>query len=445
MKTTVLYLTIISGVCAAEVPTYNKDVAPILYQKCMSCHRAGEVGPFPLASFKDAVKHARQIVDVTDDRIMPPWKPVAGHGEFKGARKLEDSQIATLKAWVDGGKIEGAAADYQAPPEFPTGWHCGEPDLILKVAKPFEIPAEGPDIYVHFVLPLAFSEDKYVRGVQIRPSDRRVAHHGVILLDGSGKAREMAARHDGDHYPNFGGPGFIPRGFLPGYAPGMTTRIPAAGAENEVSLTLGKGLDVVLQMHYHPTGRATTDQPQIGLYFTTTPPKRGPAVVLMANNDVDIAPGEARHANVDEFKLPVDFEVRDIWGHMHMIGKTLKVVAKLPQGGTRDLLEIDDWDFNWQDTYIYQNPFVLPKDTVIHAEWTWDNSAANPRNPNNPPTRIVLGEGSTDEMSGLIIGGITVNQGLDEGIMWLNVLGHYMDAEGKSKAASERRKAADMR
>lgn len=427
---------------ANAAPTFNKDIAPILHQHCTSCHRPDEVGPFPLITYADAKKRARQIVDVTAEKIMPPWKPVAGHGEFKDARVLSPGQIATFKAWLDAGKPEGDAKDRPKPPVFPSGWHAGEPDLVLTVAKPFKIPAEGPDIYVHFVLPLAFAEDKYVRGVQIRPHDRRAAHHGVIMLDGSGKARELAAKHGGDHYPNFGGPGFMPRGFLPGYAPGMTTRV---GDKNdaEVSITLGKGMDVVLQMHYHPTGKETFDQPQIGIYFSNTPPKRGPNIILMANNAIDLPAGAKDVRNVDAFKLPVDFEVRDIWGHMHMIGKTLEVTAELPDCKKRDLLKIDDWDFNWQDTYVYREPFVLPKGTVIRSEWSWDNSAENPRNPNRPPKRVTLGEGSTDEMTGLLIGGLTAKPGLDEGIMWMHVIGHYLEIENKAKAATDERKARE--
>lgn len=423
----------------AEVPTFNKNIAPILFENCSSCHRPDEIGPFPLLSYADAEKRARQIVKVTQRKIMPPWKPVKGHGEFRDARTLTDAQIALFKEWLDAGKPEGDAEDLPPAPEFPEGWHNGEPDLILKVAKPFAIPAEGPDIYVHFVLPIELTEDKYVLGVQVRPTDRRVAHHGVIMLDGSGKARELAAEHGGDHYPNFGGPGFAPRGFLPGYAPGMITRLDK-NAKGDVAITLPKGMDAVLQMHYHPIGKETTDQPQIGIYFTDKKPERNPAVILMANNDIDIPAGEASYSRVDTFKLPVDFEVRDIWGHMHMIGKTIDVQATLPGGETKDLLRIDDWDFKWQDSYFYKEPFVLPRGTVIRSEWTWDNSEDNPRNPNHPPARVILGEQSTDEMTGLIIGGITKNGGWEEGLHWLKVIGHYLEIEKAAKASEERRK-----
>lgn len=433
-----------TSLAAGPSPTFTKDVAPVLFQNCVVCHRPGEVGPFSLITYQDARKRAKLLAKLTGSRVMPPWKPVAGHEEFKNARVLTDEQIAVFKAWLDAGTPEGEAKDLPPQPKFPEGWQAGPPDMILKVANPFPVPAEGPDIYVHFVLPMNLDKDKYVKAVQILPSNRRVAHHGVIILDGSGTARKLAAKNGGDHYPNFGGPGFLPRGFLPGYAPGMTTRIDRAeGATDDVSITLGKGLDIVLQMHYHPIGKEGTDQPQIGLYFTDKPPKRGPNVIGMVNNDVDIPAGAKAHKRADSFKVPVDFEVQSIFGHMHMIGREIRVWADLPDGKKKDMLLIDDWDFNWQDTYAYKKPFILPKGTVVNAEWVWDNTADNPRNPNNPPKRVTFGEGSTDEMTGLIISGMSVNPGLDEGVMWLSVIGHYFETEQKAKEAAAKRSASE--
>ena len=419
-------------------PTFNKDVAPILFKNCSTCHRPNEVGPFSLLTYADTMKRAKQIAEITEKKIMPPWKPVAGHDVFKNARTLTDKEIAVFKAWAEAGSPEGEAKDLPPQPKYPEGWHAGKPDMILQVGKPFTIPAEGPDIYVHFVLPLDFKEDKYVKAVQVLPSNRQVAHHGVIILDGSGTARKLAKKHGGDRYPNFGGPGFLPAGFLPGYAPGQTTRIEES---DRVSIVVKKGVDLVLQMHYHPIGKEVTDQPQIGLYFTDKKPERNINIIGMANNDVYF-PAGASYKRTDSFTLPVDFEVGNIWGHMHMIGREVKVWAVLPDGETKDMLLISDWDFNWQDTYHYQKPFVLPKGTVVKAEWSWENTADNPRNPHSPPKLIKWGEGSTDEMSGLIIGGLTVNP-KDEGPMWIPVILHYLEIERKAIEAAKKREKAD--
>ncbi len=426
---------------AGNPPTFNRDIAPIVFGKCMACHREGEVAPFPLTNFVEVSRRSRQIVMVTERHIMPPWKPTDASGVFKDDRSLTDEQIALFKSWAENGKAEGDAADLPDAPEFPSGWHLGEPDMVVGLQEPFKVSAEGLDVYVHFVFPMDLKQDKYIQAVQVLPSNPRVAHHGVILLDGSGNARKLAAKQGGDHYFNFGDPGFLTRGFLPGFAPGQATRQRDASDSAGVGLTLKKGLDIVLQMHYHPTGRDETDQPRIGLYFTDEKPIRGPNIIGMANNDVDIPPGEKEFKRVDTYKLPVDFEVRDIWGHMHLLGKRMKVDAVLPDGEKRNLLLIDDWDFNWQDSYVYKEPFVLPKGTDIHAEWTWDNSAANPRNPYSPPRRVQWGPSSTDEMSGLIIGGITKNPGWDEGVMWLSVIGHYLKIERDAKLAQKKRNA----
>lgn len=417
---------------ADTAPTFNKDVAPILFGHCSSCHRPNEVGPFSLLTYADAKKRGRQLVEITAKKLMPPWKPVKGHGEFLYDRTLSDDEIAVFKKWYEAGMPEGDAKDLPPLPKFPEGWHLGEPDLILKVDKPFRIPAEGDDLYVHFVLPTGLQEDKPFRAVQVLPSNKKVAHHAVPILDAhKGKSTELA-NQDG-YYIQFGGPGFLPRGFLPGYAPGMMTHeLP----EDQPGV-LGKGLDVVLQMHYHPIGKEEYDQPQLGIYFTDNKPKRNPSVILMANNDLDIPPGEKNYTRMDEFTLPVDYEVRSIFAHMHMIGKQVRVWAELPDNSIRKLLLIDDWDYRWQDTYMYATPLVLPKGTIIKAEFIWDNSADHPRNPNSPPKRVRWGEGSADEMSGLIIGGLPVRAS-DEAAHWLSVLAHYFAIEWKANAAKKK-------
>jgi len=417
---------------AESVPTFTRDIAPLLYQHCTSCHRPGEVGPFPLISYADAKKRGRQLAEVTARRIMPPWKPVPGYGEFRYDRSLSAEQIAVFQQWYEAGMPEGDPRDLPPLPQFPQGWHLGPPDLILKVDKPFRIPAEGDDLYVHFVLPTGLKEDRPFRAVQVLPSNRKVAHHAVPILDvANGQARKLAQK-DG-YYIQFGGPGFLPRGFLPGYAPGMSTReLP----EDQIGV-LPKNTDVVLQMHYHPTGKEEYDQPQIGIYFSDKKPKRSPSVILLANNDIDIPPGEKNYTRRDSFRLPADFLCRSIFAHMHMIGKRVHVWAELPDGTRRELLLIDDWDYRWQDTYEYAQPILLPKGTVVVAEFVWDNSEDHPRNPNSPPKRVRWGEGSKDEMSGIILGGMTVRPE-DEGAHWLAVLGHYFEIESKAHAAKRR-------
>jgi mono/diheme cytochrome c family protein len=426
----------IRGVAAA--PTFSRDIAPILYENCVTCHRPGEVAPFSLLTYADAKKRAALLAAVTEKRVMPPWKPKPGHGAFQNEMRLTDAQIDTLKRWAANGAPEGNPTDLPAPPRFPEGWKLGQPDLILRMDRPFPIPAEGPDVYQHFVFSLGAPKERYLRGIEVRPGNRRVAHHAVGLLDSSGTARRKDAETAEPGYRGMGSPGFLPVGFTPGYVPGQTPRM----AEEGTALVLPKGADLVLQMHYHPTGKPETDRTEIGLYFTDKKPTRHGNIVLLGSSDIDIRAGDPAYRVTDEFTLPVAVTVRSIWAHMHLIGKDVRVWAELPnRGGTRDLLWIEDWDFNWQDSYVYREPFRLPAETVIRAEFTFDNSAANPRNPNHPPKRVLIGENSTDEMAGLIIG-VEAENGLANLGLLAATVGHYFEVEKKgAKARAEAEKA----
>jgi len=421
-------LVFIGRTSAAESPpTFNKDVAPILFAHCASCHHANDIGPFPLLTYQDAKKRAKLLARVTDSRLMPPWMPHPEWAQFKQARTLSAQQIAVFQKWLDAGTPEGAAADLPEQPVFKEGWQLGTPDLILKMDKPFTIPAEGRDIYHHFVFPLNLDKDKYLKGIEVIPGNRRVAHHAVGILDTGGTARKLAKKHDGLSYPG-NAPGFLPAGFTPGYAPGQKGGFFAP----DEAITLKKGTDFVLQMHYSPSGKVETDQTQIGLYFSDIPPKRNVGILMLGSLDIDIAPGVKHYKRTDTFTVPVDYEVRSVWAHMHLIGREVKVWAELPNKKTIQLLWIDDWNFNWQDTYLYEKSFVLPKGTVIKAEFVWDNSADNPRNPSSPPVRVFNGEQSADEMGGLIIGGRPVYS-WDELGAWIGVIAHYFEVEGKKK------------
>lgn len=416
-----------AAVPVADPPTFARDVAPILYRHCVSCHRAGSIGPFPLTTASEARKRARLIAAVVADRTMPPWKPVPGHGEFQDARILTEAEIAVIKAWAAAGAPEGDPAHTPPLPAFPTGWQLGTPDIVLKLPRPFTVPAEGRDVYMHFVFPLALKKEIYVKGVEIRPGNPKVAHHAVGLLDASGTARKKVDPRLGG-YVSFGGPGFTPVGFTPGFVPGQQPRFLPDGA----AITIRPGTDFVLQMHYHPIGKPEDDQTEVGLYLTPHKPTRHSLGVLLGTLDIDIPPGEEQYVRTDRFTLPVALKATSIWAHMHLIGRACRVWAELPDGRRVRLLKIADWDFNWQDTYVYKEPLVLPRGTVIRAEWTFDNSADNPRNPSRPPRRVLSGENSTDEMGGVWIGGEVASEADLWALLLANVA-HYLEIDAKKK------------
>jgi hypothetical protein len=410
MKYVVSFLSFVwlieAGVALADQPSYNKDIAPILWKNCAGCHRPGEVGPFSLLTYKDAAKRASFIAEVTASRKMPPWKAEAGFGSFLDERRLSQTEFQRIAAWVEAGSPEGNANDLPPVPSFPQGWQLGTPDLVLKLAEPFQVAASGRDIYRCFVIPIPIDSNKTVSAVEFRPGNRKVVHHALFFLDDTGAARARDAADPGPGYASFGGPGILPTGGLGGWAPGaMPRRLP-----DGVGKFLRKGSDLVLQIHYHPDGKPETDQSVVGIYFTKTPARKIVAGIAVRSRNLDIPPGDRRyHVAAQSAPLPVDVQAIGITPHMHTIGKEMKVVAESPGGKTIPLIWVKDWDFNWQGQYQYRSPVALAKGTVIKLDAYYDNSAGNASNPSNPPRRVRWGEQTTDEMCLLGVQVITEN------------------------------------
>jgi hypothetical protein len=352
------------------------------------------VGPFSLLSYQDAAKRAEFIRDVVKDRIMPPWKAEPDYGSFHGARRLSDDDIQAIERWVADGTPEGRAEDLPPLPKFSEGWQLGEPDLILKMPEPFDVPAETPDIYRCFVIPIDLKEDRTVAAVEFRPGNRRIVHHAVFFLDSSGRAREKDDADPGQGYKSFGGPGFIPNGGLGGWAPGCEPLFLADG----LGKSLRAGLDLVMQVHYHASGKPEQDQSQVGIYFTKKPVEHLVTGISLLNPRLDIPAGAKRHPSNIEVTLPVDVTAIGISPHMHLLGREMKVWAETPDERTIPLVWVKDWDFNWQLQYTFAEPIRLSKGTKIKLISHYDNSSDNPSNPNSPPRRVRWGEETTDEM-----------------------------------------------
>jgi hypothetical protein len=395
-----------SGVAQADQPTYNKDIAPILWKNCAGCHRPGEVGPFSLLRYADAAKRARFLREVTSRRKMPPWKAEPGFGSFLDERHLSEAEIQRIAAWVSAGAPEGDAGDLPPAPKFPEGWQLGTPDLILKVDEPYSVPPNGRDTYRCFVIPIPIDSNKTVAAVEFRPGNRKVVHHALFYLDATGAARARDRVSAGPGYASFGGPGILPTGGLGGWAPGALPRFLPDG----IGKFLRKGSDLVLQIHYHPDGKPETDQSLVGIYFTKSPVRKIVGGIAVRSRGLNIPPGERRHhVTAQSAPLPADVQVIGITPHMHTIGKEMKVVAESPDGKTIPLIWIKDWDFNWQGQYQYRSPVALAKGSVIKLDAYYDNSAENPSNPSKPPRRVRWGEQTTDEMCLLGVQVVTEN------------------------------------
>ncbi|MGA2595995.1 MAG: tetratricopeptide repeat protein [Bryobacteraceae bacterium] len=382
--------------------TFNKHIAPIVFTQCAPCHRPGEAAPFSLLTYQDVKKHARQIAAVTKSRFMPPWLPDPNPIQFAGQFRLTNEQITLIERWVEQGAQEGSAADLPPRPKFTEGWQLGEPDLILKIPRPFTLRPDGPDEYRNIIFPYTGTETRYVRALEIRPGNKRVVHHANLLIDRNRSSRWRDGRD--------GQPGF----------PGMDLRIEANLNDPEshflfwkpgtvlseetdgMAWTLDPGSDLILNMHLQPTGKPESIEPSLGIYFTNQPPRLHPMLVQLENDRaLDIPPGTSEFTVTDDFTLPVDCDLLGVYPHAHYLGKDILGEAALPDGSRKTLIRIRHWNVNWQAVYRYEKPVFLPKGTKLSMRWIYDNTAANPANPNHPPKRVITGDQATDEMAHL--------------------------------------------
>lgn len=388
--------------------TYYRDVLPILQTNCQSCHRPGEVGPFSLMTYQQAVNWASDIKGYTHDRKMPPWKPVEGV-EFRDERKMSDRDIAMLAAWVDGGTPEGNPKDAPPPRRFNPGWQLGQPDLVLTAPSDFTLGASGKDQFRCFVLPTNLPEDKYVTAIEVRPGNPRIVHHTLNFIDTRGQARKLEKEEQaklqketdtGPGYSVAMGVGFLPSGGMGGWAPGQVPRHLPPGT----GYLLPKGADVVVQVHYHRNGRVEKDRTSIGLYLAQKPVARRYQGAVIAGRFFFIPAGNDHFRVQGSMWIDQDCELHSVMPHMHMIGREIKATMTPPGGQPQTLVAIKDWDYNWQETYFFKNPIQVKSGTRFDVEAIYDNSARNPSNPNSPPKLVTVGEQTTNEMCFVFLG-----------------------------------------
>jgi len=382
----------------AEPVTFARDVAPIVFERCGVCHHPNGSAPFSLLTYPAARAHATQIAAVTARRLMPPWKSEPGYGEFVGHRPLTGDEIDLLQRWVLDGAPEGDPRDLPQAPRWTDGWQLGTPDLVLTLPQPFLLAADGADVSRVFVLPVPIDAIRYVRGVEFRPGNAAVVHHANIRIDRTPASRAL---DDQDPAPGYAGllshSAVYPDGHFLGWTPGQAAPLLPKG----LAWRLTPRTDLVVEIHMKPSGKPETVAPSIGVYFGSDPPERTPAMLRLGRQSIDIPAGEKDYRIADSFVLPVDAEVQAVQPHAHYRAREVKAVATLPDGTTKWLIYIRDWDFRWQHVYRYVAPFMLPKGTTLSVEYRFDNSAENPRNPVRPPARVTWGQWSQDEMGDL--------------------------------------------
>ena len=379
-----------------SVPTFSRDIAPILREHCVACHRPEGAAPFSLATFADARARASLMVRATSARFMPPWKPQPGHGDFAEARHLTDQQIAVIKRWAESGAPEGDPLERPIVSASGDAWEFGAPDLVVTMPEAYTVAAEGADVIRSFVIPVAGARGRFVRALEFHAGNARVVHHANIKVDATGSSRRLDAEDAGPGFAGSSRDAKFPDGYFLGWTPGQRAHASPGNA-----WYLPAGADLVVELHLTPTGKAERVQSSIGLFLSDRAPSRTPYMIRLGSQRIDIPPGADAYVTSDRYALPVDVDLIAVQPHAHNLARTIKGYAQLPDGRREWLIDIADWDFRWQDVYRYAAPVHLPRGTVLEVEYTYDNSGANPRNPNRPPRRVTFGQTASSEMGDL--------------------------------------------
>ncbi len=383
--------------------TYAREIAPILNARCVSCHRAGEVGPMPLDSYQQARAWAGQIAEWTGDRRMPPWG-ADSHGEFYNERRLTDAEVQQFTDWAKTGAREGDAKSVPPAPVFPPpgAWKLGEPDAVITPSAPYDLPAEGKDLYRCFVIPTDFGGDKWVSSIEFQPDNKAVVHHINAFLDTSGTARRMDAADPGPGFinPKPGNPPFAQiAGTLGGWVPGHEPRPLPPGVANK----LPKGADIIFEVHYHLTGKAERDRSRFGLRWASGPVTKQLQLADISAKEISIRPGDDHYVREASDFARADLTLLGVTPHMHLTGKAMRLTATFPDGTARTLVDVPRWNFQWQLSYRFREPVKIPSGTRLDVYAVFDNSDKNPQNPHKPPRAITLGESTDNEMCSMFL------------------------------------------
>ena len=411
-----------------ETVTFAKDIAPIFFKNCVSCHRAGEAAPMSLLSYKDARPWAKSIREKVADRTMPPWHADPQHGDFVNDRRLTQQEIDKILAWVDGGAKEGDARDLPPQPTFVEGWSIGKPDLVLSMPEEFTLDATGPDEYHYFAIETNFAEDRYLLAAEARPGNRKIVHHivafvqppqagsqngAVIPKDGEesimysdGRLLRVKAdapvHNDGCQLPNGGG-GSVPDGRTRDrLMPVLTVFAPGGEAdrwEEDAVMRIPAGAKIILQIHYTKVASSVQkDRSSIGLIFAKKPHTKLRSTDIVANLYIQIPPGQERQKSTACWTFgDRDVELSALRPHMHFRGAAMEVRAVYPDGRTEVLLNVPKYDFSWQEIYRLKERKVIPKGTIVQITGYFDNSSRNKSNP-DPARAVRWGEPTSDEM-----------------------------------------------
>lgn len=376
--------------------TFSKDVAPILQKNCQGCHRPGEAAPMSLRTYQEARPWARAMKQAVLAKKMPPWFADAQYGHFRNDRSLPQKDIDTLVSWVDAGAPEGDPKDLPQPLAFVDGWNIGQPDMVLEMPEPFQVPASGTIEYQYVVLPYKFTEDRWVQMAEVRPGNRAMVHH-VIAYIRDGSSKWMRDKKPGELFvPEADANGNRPSlngDLLSGFAPGLPPSILEPGQGRLIKA----GSDIVLQLHYTANGHAGEDRTKVGVIFCKQAPHERVMTLAASNSKFTIPPGDPNYQVDASFELGHDAKLSALLPHMHLRGKDFQYRLVYPSGETETILRVPHYDFGWQLWYQPVSDIVLPKGTQIAATAHFDNSLNNPHNPDSTKA-VTWGDQSWEEM-----------------------------------------------
>jgi hypothetical protein len=353
-----------------KIVTFNKDVAPILYKNCAECHRAGEIAPMSLITYKEARPWARSIKEKVLVREMPPWHADPRHGQFLNDRRLSQQDVDTIVAWVDQGAKEGEPGDLPAPPKYPDGWNIGKPDAVFYLPEEYPVPADGVVEYKYFTVDTKFTEDKWIQAAEIRPGNRGVVHHVIVFVQ-NGADRKL----------------------LVGYAPGEQPALISKGLGKKIPA----GSKLVFQVHYTPNGTAAKDRSYVGLVFTKQRPKNELMTRPILNARFAIPPGDPNYRVESSYTFTEDGQIHSLMPHMHLRGKDFEYRVTFPDGSSKVILSVPRYDFAWQSYYVLKEPVRAPKGTRVDCVAHFDNSSKNKYNP-DPTKEVRWGDQTWEEM-----------------------------------------------
>ncbi|GAB3023491.1 monooxygenase [Spirosoma pulveris] len=399
----------------AQTPTYAADIQPIITQHCAPCHHPGGLGPFSLLTYEDVAKRGKFVAKVTQIRYMPPFPADRQFQHYANERGLSESEINTIRAWVQGGMVRGKEQKKTSQGQGAEGSLTNKessiltplppvrtPDLVLRM-KPYGIRGDAREDFRYFHIPMGLLQDIWVEAIEFVPGNRKLLHHSRLMIDSTGTMAGIDGITEEDPRLRDFQKTPLADEFLYGWVPGNDRVTFPEGAAKRIRA----GSDLILNIHYSPSAKADQDQSEVRLYFARKPVERVVKTLTLTENNVTNQPFQLPANTKPTFymnygPLPDTIRLLSVLPHMHRLGKSVRAFAITPDGNVINLIKIDAWDYNWQLSYFFQNPLVLPKGTTIIAEASYDNTDQNPINPNRPARTVGYGWSSTDEMMNLV-------------------------------------------